>query len=214
MHDKLREICDMKETIIGWCKTEVGKGMESADCEELGKAVDMVKDLASAEKDIMEACYYSEVIEAMSEYEQSEPYHERMGYRMSRDSKGRFTRGGYWPMELPDYNMMGYTPSMDGRSQSGSSRGSMSSMNHGGYRDGEYYMEQSRYGKPYHDFMQARRHYTETHSDTDKMEMEAHASEHMGATIETLKDIWKDADPSLRRKMKSDLTSLIGEMTV
>ena len=36
----------------------------------------------------------------------------------------------------------------------------------------------------------------------------------LGLTIGTLKEIWEDADPDLRKRMKTDLTKLTAEMTV
>lgn len=60
----------------------------------------------------------------------------------------------------------------------------------------------------------AKRHYTETHSEKDRREMKDHANEHMAETMMTLREIWEDADPDLKTRMKADLTKLTSEMTV
>lgn len=69
-----------------------------------------------------------------------------------------------------------------------------------------------KYGEPYMNYKDARRFYTETHSETDKRKMDEHAKEHLHDTIDTMKDIWKDADSAMKQKMKQDLTNLINEM--
>lgn len=44
--------------------------------------------------------------------------------------------------------------------------------------------------------------------------MNAHALEHVSDTIATMRDIWKSADPDLKKRMKSDFTNLLSEMTI
>ena len=70
----------------------------------------------------------------------------------------------------------------------------------------------SRYGRAYNDYKTSRRHYTETKSPEDKKEMDTHAEEHVRDTIATIRDIWGDADPNLKRRMREDVTKLLGEM--
>ena len=53
---------------------------------------------------------------------------------------------------------------------------------------------------------------TETKSPEKKREMEEHAEHHMNEAVATFKEIWREADPELRQKMKTDLTKLMGEM--
>ena len=50
--------------------------------------------------------------------------------------------------------------------------------------------------------------------NTDQGQMKDYANEHLMETIGTLKEIWEDADPDLRKRMKTDLTKLTAEMTV
>lgn len=69
-----------------------------------------------------------------------------------------------------------------------------------------------RYGKPYREYLDARKHYTETKSARDKEDMEMYANEHMMDTIGTIREMYRTAEPDLRKRMKADLTKLVGEM--
>lgn len=118
--EKLKELNELKHDLIDAAKAEMAKGIEQVNTEEMGEVVDMIKDLASAEKDCMEAAYYETVTEAMTDGD------ERMGYDRWRYASGRFapkgrgTRSGYMPPvvdgnEYPaEYPMprMGYTKRM------------------------------------------------------------------------------------------------------
>lgn len=104
--DKMR-IHEMLE-----CLTEVAlnelktKGVQNVDTKEMGDVVDMIKDLAEAEKCAWEKCYYKSIVEAMEDeekYEQSllkemiDKYGEadgRLGYDRWRTSRGRFAPKG------------------------------------------------------------------------------------------------------------------------
>lgn len=119
--EKLKDISEMKHTLIEAARTQLAQGIESVDTEEMGQVIDMIKDLASAEKSCMEAAYYELVCEAMDGGES-----ERMGYDRWRYSSGRFApkgRGhvsGYLPTgdDVLDARPMGYdrrTERRDGR---------------------------------------------------------------------------------------------------
>lgn len=150
---------------------------------------------------------------------------------------GMGTRMGFMPPNVPyleydgemypeDYMkeaMMGYS---DGRGGSNTNRSSNSSNNQGqnnqswnsnmGYNgmmmDPRRENEDPRYGKAYNEYKYRRRHYTETKSPEDKKEMDTHAEEHIRDTIATVRDIWGDADPILKKRMKEDFTKLLSEM--
>lgn len=209
--DKLDE---MKKTLCCWVERAISSGESNVNAAELGAAVDMIKDIACAQKDIWESCYYKTVVDAMKEGEEDGGWeNHRMGYNPNRNSMGRYSRGyehhrtdiTRWPE-----TMMGYSPSGAGtRSQSGSRMG---------YEDVYARMmppeseDSERYGREFGRYRQARRHYTETKSPEKKREMEEHAEHHMNEAIATFKEIWREADPELRQKMKTDLTKLMGEM--
>lgn len=98
LEEETKSIKKMCEQLGDSIKHEFDKGIEHIEVEEMKEAIDMLKDLYAMKKDIVEACYYKQIMEAMEESEYGEDYdwEGRMGYRgQSRDSMGRFTsRGG------------------------------------------------------------------------------------------------------------------------
>lgn len=222
MHDlaevieKAEEIKKLKEKILDCFKSEINtKGFECMSAEEAGEVIDMIKDLAETEKNCMEALYYQKVIEAMVSYD--EPRYDgsaNMGYNRNRyKSSGRFaptgsgSRMGFMPPHVP-YTEYGGDMSPEDymrEAKMGYSDNMMMDTRSNANMD-------TRYGKAYNDYKIRRRHYTETKSPEDKKEMEAHAEEHVRDTIATIKDIWGDADPALKRRMREDFTKLLGEM--
>ena len=60
----------------------------------------------------------------------------------------------------------------------------------------------------------SRRYYTETKSPSQKDEMDAKANEYVGKTVSTIRDIWRDADPEMRRKLKAEFVKLVNEMNI
>lgn len=187
MHLMDKNLICIKDSLISCLKSEVDRGTKELDTEETGKVADIIKDITQAQKCCMEAMYYETVIEAMRNGE-DDYYDEYEGKRGYSESK----------------RMSRHKPYVDQQSYI---REYMRQNDSAGYGD-------SRYGKAYNDYQQARRHYTQTNSPAYRDEMKAHASEHIGDTISTIREIWSTADPELRMRMKSDLTALVGEMTV
>ena len=70
-----------------------------------------------------------------------------------------------------------------------------------------------KYGRVFNEYRDARKHYTETHSSSDKSSMDGKAREHIDSVIVSIREIWNSADPTLRQQMKSQLTSLVNEMS-
>lgn len=241
MHEveaKVKTLCEMKEKLTSWVKEELEKGKDCVNTEEAGQVVDMIKDLADAEKNCWKAAYYKAVVEAMDEYEDDvevDPSHvRRMGYDNYRYSSGRFApKGhghyaghmGYTPMQemsrlyrderdmMHDYPRMGYINPADTTANSWG----------GGYngRDGyagsknDYSPNNtraggnSRYGMNYDNYQDARRHYTSSHDKKDKEEMDQYAHDHIADAVLTVKEIWGHADPEAKKRMKTDLNSLM-----
>lgn len=54
-------------------------------------------------------------------------------------------------------------------------------------------------------YMDAKKHYTETHSSADRDKL-------MKETISTVKEMWGEADPAQRAKMKTDLSALVNSL--
>lgn len=237
---KAMEACEkfdeMKEEFISTlCTVMKSRGLEQMDTKEVGEAVDIIKDFAEAKKYCMEALYYQKVTEAMLSYE--EP---RYGYNNRRYSNGQYApkgMGSYGyngntgmrmdPVYDEDWNIMGYDMnSRSGSSMTSSGRGrtgsdNMTTNNNSGYRDmhtqwipagGEDY--DPRYGRSYNEFCKNRKFYTATKSEEEKRQMDKHAEEHVQDIVVSVKDIWKDADPTLKKHMKEQMTKLLGEMNV
>lgn len=87
MHNFAKEIMEVVKT-----KAQ-GKGIDNIE----GKDLEEFKTWACIAKDIAEYDYYYHITEAMEESEYGEDYDEngRKGYRMPRDSRGRYMRRGY-----------------------------------------------------------------------------------------------------------------------
>lgn len=181
----MTEICKIKETLTTALCSEVAKGIHAINADEAGKVTDMIKDLAETE-------YYCKITEAMDE---SEKYGFTDGNRRRTEKRyiDEYMRN---PREFRDEMRYGYD---DGRNNRNDSR---------------YNNSDSRYGQAYNSYMSAKKHFTDTNSQTDKEDMRVHAQEHLSDTMSTMREIWKMADTDLKRRMKSDLTTLVNEMAI
>ena len=205
--------------------------LSSQDWDDLKDCMEIVKSAICADKDYRE-------VEAMDDFEKE---YGRMGYR-GRAANGRFVhrsgRGrsaGYTPIPylhmmddgMDDYGMydempypmtgyrMGYTDgNRSGNMGNSSSSGSYSG-NYGGgnSRSGYEGMRQpSRYGESYDRYSDRRRHYHETKDADSKKQMDDSMKEYMSDVSENLREMWKDADPTLRQTMKADLTKMVQQL--
>lgn len=240
--DKKR-IHEMLEKMTEWALSEIqSKGKEGVDTKEMGEVIDMVKDLAEAEKAAWEKCYYEKIVEAMKEEEEEAKQMgmTRSGYDRWRTSSGRFApkgtghetsmatatgRAGFDP-RMPDIapwyvepwmSVMGYPT--DGRNSTGSSAGRS---------DGRYDVRNDATGRmgytpddswssrqtPYEKYKESRRHFHETKAPEHKQEMTDHAKEYVEETIGTMRDIFSESDPQLQQKIKSDLSNLCREFGI
>ena len=204
----------------------------SQQWDDLKDCMEIVKCAVCADKDYR-------IVEAMDEAEEEEKVMGRMGYR-GRARNGRFVhrsgRGrsaGYTPylhmMEdgMDDYDMydempypmtgyrMGYTDGNRGGNMGNSSSYGSYSSNYGGgnSRSGYEGMRQpSRYGESYDRYSDRRRHYHETKDAESKKQMDNSMKEYMADVMENMRDMWKDADPTLRQTMKADLTKMVQQL--
>ena len=203
--------------------------LSSQDWDDLKDCMEIVKSAICADKDYRE-------VEAMDDFEKE---YGRMGYR-GRAANGRFVhrsgRGrsaGYTPylhmMEdgMDDYDMydempypmsgyrMGYTDGNRGGNMGNSSSSGSYSGNYGGgnSRSGYEGMRQpSRYGESYDRYSDRRRHYHEAKDAESKKQMDESMKEYMADVMENMRDMWKDADPTLRQTMKADLTKMVQQL--
>jgi hypothetical protein len=72
----------------------------------------------------------------------------------------------------------------------------------------------STYGAAYDSWSDARKHYTKTGSSEDKERMEERGKEHVEKAIISMRDIWSEASPELKRAMKTELSTLVDNMTI
>lgn len=84
-----------------------------------------------------------------------------------------------------------------------------------GYHDEHYPVmnDDPRYGRAYNEYRNSRKHYTETHSTSDKEDMDRHMTEHISDTIATVSEMYRSADPDIKKRIKSDFTKLVADMT-
>lgn len=218
MHEeKLKQISEIKECLLSNIKAQLAAGIDKVNTKELGEVVDMVKDLADAEKNCMEKEYYESIVCAMKEE------YGRAGYDNWRYASGRFApkgHGQYDPghsgagFHMPDVytrmleddmiDRMGYpTNGNSGNSNSGSSYGNSG---------GSYGGASSSRGYTYDRYNQARRYYSETGDMRNKNEMNESAKQYMGDAMNSIREIVNSSDPEMQRKFKNDLANLINTM--
>ena len=227
-------IAGIKKDLIKILDAELHmKGVDDLDTKDCGEVTDMIKDLAEAEKNCLEACYYEKIIKAMEKAEEEDDDDERMGYNSRRYSNGRYapkgrgTRMGYIPhledrpwidayLHNPDFEpeMMGYQQGAR-RNQSGSSSdyGNSGGRNQSGSRMGYDDPDMDpQHSMTYNEYRKARRHYMESKNPVDKQTMEEKGRRHAHEAMDTIKDIWKDADPTLRKELKASMQQALNEM--
>lgn len=195
--EKYNDICALKHNMLHYVMGETEKGFEDdpTKVHVLKEYIEMVKDLAEAEKACQEACYYESVVEAMDNADMFEGV-PRMGYnRLGQYSDGRGMDG-----DSGSNQRMGYIPDMN--------RPYKRMMD-----EIDWDEDEPAYGKSFNRFRKAKRHYTKTHSEEDKQKMKDASNAHMMETMATLREIWDDADPDLRKRMKTDLTNLTASLT-
>lgn len=218
MHDNdgkmtLEKICALLDIMTDGLKSATNQGLNNLDTHEAGQVADIIKDLSEAKKNLTDAeknewesCYYASIVKAMKDADERGDEEDRYGYipreasrmgkrGMQRDRIKRWVRD---PDTFEDemYERAGYTP---GRKMSRDDRSSDNSSD-------------ERYGKPYREYIDSRRHYSESKSQADKDMMEMYANEHLMDVMGSVREIYKTADPDMRKRMKSDLTKLVGEM--
>lgn len=112
--------------------------------------------------------------------------------------------------------MMGYTPhnmNMSGANNYNSGNSGYPHMTGMTHRSGRYgYPMDERYGMPYNEYEDAKKHYNESKDPMAKKEMEEHADKHLMDTIATTKAIWKDAKPERQKEFKKHMMELLKDI--
>lgn len=217
MH-KLGDIREIRCCLIDWAKTN----KENPDIPCYGQVIDMIKDCYEMEKDAYKGFYYEmaglDICQQMGEVP-----NVRAGYDHWRTSSGRFAKKG------TGHYSAGYDREYDIQMRSGRIDDRMPHEMRSDIWDNQRagarpYMKTStrmtgRYGYPmdehhtkaYNDFDDARRHYHDSNDPNAKKEMDEHAAAHAKEVIMTSKDIYKEASPELRKKLKEDFTKMVND---
>lgn len=227
LHEVKEDLMGLFEKLVCQMKTEP----ECVDIKEAGELADMIKDLSEASEKCMKQKYYEMLICDMMGTDEDMEQVGRMGYDHWRyKSSGHYApkgrgeysahigamhggRHGYIPdpdhwedermpgrhIHAPyyydaDMKPMGYPmdPKMNAE---------MMKIDH-----------DMRHGEAYNRYKGAKRHYTESHDETHKMEMNQHIAESAKDSIMAMKDMWQDASPETRKSMKNALEGLLTEM--
>lgn len=221
------DVCNLKEDLVRAAQDEVAKGIQHVDTKEMGEVVDMIKDLAEAEEKCWKACYYKAIVTAMHEEEEEmKRGGGRMGYDNWRYSSGRFAptghghRSGFTPMDdeyeermMAEGWMEGSSGYSNGGSKSGGQNGS-SSGSRGGSMGSNGRMGYSGHprGDHYERYNQARMGYHESKDAASRQHMDAAARDYAVDMVDAMKEIWRDADPAMRKELKNKMTALCGEL--
>ena len=135
----------------------------------------------------------------------------RAGYDRYRYADGRFapkghgTRRGYTPylpME-PDEWMNMYLNNPDFMDKN---------YRMGYHGDKGIYSTPSKHGEVYDRYSEYRRHYHESHDQESKHKMEESMRDYTNDVIQNIKNLWADADITLRQSLKNDFTKLVQQM--
>ena len=193
--EKYNDICSLKHHMLHYVMGETEKGFEPTPekVHVLKEYIEMIKCLAETEKECQEADYYEAVVQAMEENRMMES--ERMGYNPNRNRMGQYSDGRAG--NSGSNSRRGYSPDR-----------MYSRMMPGDDRD-EWGDDDPRHSETFNRFRKAKRYYTKSHSEEDKQRMKDASNEHMMETMATIREMWDDADPDLRTRMKADLTNLV-----
>ena len=200
--EKYNDICSLKHHMLHYVMGETEKGFEPTPekVHVLKEYIEMIKCLAETEKECQEADYYEAVVQAMEENGMMES--ERMGYNPNRNRMGQYSddRAGNRNGDSGSNSRRGYSPDR-----------MYSRMMPGDDRD-EWGEDDPRHSEAFNRFRKAKRYYTKSHSEEDKQRMKDASNEHMMETMSTIREMWEDADPDLRARMKTDLTNLVSNL--
>lgn len=189
---KTDRLCTLFDNLMRWAEDN----KDCADVKTMGEVVDMIKDIAEAEKDCWKSCYYKMCSEEMDEEDGMDGY-ERMGYDNWRYASGRYApkgRGHRSPVH--GGRRMGYIPDPN---------------------EWDDWNDHEEWGRnqsthPYDRWKTTRLGYQADHDPAKKAEMDKAAKDHAFYVADTMKDIWHDADPALRQELKTNLTNLMAEL--
>lgn len=218
MHNiDLEKACEAKKKLIDWvcCATEDKEDL-FCNIETFGQLVDAAKDMAELEEKCVKAEYYKTVTKAMKEYDEDDEGSERYGYDHWRYADGQFApkghghRSGYtMPMRG---NVHWHDPNVDGMVRMGYPMEYNGEHKSHDERDWDRSGYPSRHGSNYDAYVNAKRHYTESHKDEDHKMMNDRIETAVMDMVQAGKDMWRDASPETRKGMKATFMKMLEEM--
>lgn len=216
----IKRIHEMLECLTEMSKNQLDKGASSVNTDEMGKVVDMIKDLSEAE-------YYSRIAKSMEEYEEDEKeaekfrlhlFEEKYGesdgrrfYDHYRYANGRFAPkgSGTYRRNYSPYLNSGYMPEWDDMEQ-------MRDIDrHNGRM---YYTDSFAHEKNESRYDKARRMYTESkevhkaNTQTDKEQKMKDLENYFKEISEDLTDVISDATAEEKAMLRTKLTGLAGRI--
>ena len=192
---------NMKHTLIAQTSPSVAN-LQCADYEELGAAIDMIKDLE-------EALYYCTIIEAMEE----KPAAEEM--RMAPANNTYYYTERYLPvyndyyrdMDKERYGRMYYN-SGNGQNQGGSANMSSSSGTSGMQHYNEYPMEMIRDKREGRSPMSRRMYMESKEMHADKSKQLKDLENYMQELTSDISEMIKDASPEEKQLLQKKISAL------
>ena len=242
IEEETKYLTKMCEKIGDAINHELDKGIEKVNTEELGEAVDMLKDLYEAKEKMVKSCYYKQVMEAMEEhdFENEEEIMEegRKGYRgRSRDSMGRFTsrgrgrRGYEMPMMMHDEDWdemermrdidrpigrMGYSGSGSMGGSQGQSGSGSSSMDGGQSNSGSMSnargYSESRYDRAKRGYEETKSIHKDNSAESKQMKMKE-LENYMKELSTDVTEMIMDASPEEKSMLKSKMQVLMQKIS-
>lgn len=227
--EELEKMREARNQLMCWVQEEIDCGKEymSKDgvVECVGQLVDMVKDLADAEKNTMKKKYYEMMICAAMTTGEDMMDVGRMGYDNWRYKSGKFApkgrgtdvghgrglRMGFvddrdypWPDYVHPHMMpeMQYGMKMDPRSSQ-----MMGFPMDDVWKYGEDWSGMK--GTPYEDYRMAKKHYTETNKPEHRKELDDRIVDASVDMVGSMGEMWEDASPETRKKMEENMRTLI-----
>jgi hypothetical protein len=192
------QLKNMKDKLISAIETQINGNLEYANTQELGEAVDMVKDLS-------EAIYYCTITEAMEDKSQTQKggnHYPATHYYTEYNMPRNYLNDSYLPYE--SYPVMYNDGNGMGRNSNGSSRYyGDTSTRYMMYNDG-YQMNSSNGDRS----SMSRRRYMDGKIHNDKAMQMKELEQYTQELASDLTDMIKDASPEEKQLLQQKITML------
>lgn len=182
--NKNNDICKIKEHLSSYLLQ--GLEGDTLSIHEAYEIADIIKDMAETERNCNESCYYETVVKAMEEGEEPKYGYSARPYMLYKNQEPYIDAYVHDP-NFKENMRMGYSE-YD--------------------KPITHNQEWNRYGKAYNEYLTAKKHYTATNDATDKENMMTHMNEHLSDAATSIRKMWDDADPNMRRRIKTDVMKL------